>query len=827
MGTILRVGFAVGGGNSLGTFNGAALTQALKLLSLRGLDRRGEPYDRVEVDVFSGSSAGSLSLALMLRGLVLPDPDRQMAAKVKLISEFGKEFTRQSKDVKKAVIAAQILQDLQEEVWIREATMERLLGLTSPEARRRTRLSAGFLDRGAVEELASRYLAFPESDGPVGRGPGTLERRQLLADRVLFAISIANLTPMVADARREFPSNEVGLVGLSDGLTSSVHRDLRVFDLHFNEVDEDTLLDPHHFPRRWCRYHAGATVRDTETSGRGIGSLFHGRVWSKIAATSIASAAFPLAFEPVPLERRSYEFGETDEGSVSRWPEGLKGKDRHVFTYVDGGTFNNEPIREAFRLASFVDAQNPEADFERLVLFVDPHLVVPEPRFDLAHHDRWLLNGPRSPVGPASGSTLEEKSSLDRMIPVAKDLFTAIRNESRVVEADKVFLTRNRFRIRKVIRDELSNSLSDAPDATSLVSLAQNLDALLAMDRTGGLIPAGALSLSGELRRVILEEGGDGRPLSSLRLKDVAEIDAFASDPASAPETERGAWLKALTFASVDRVMDLEGKLESSQLVAISPVTDPANPTKVEELPGRIAGGFGGFMSDLAGEHEVEVARYCTQFLLQSAERIREKKLPRRPVFDGNQRERYLLQVGEALEGVEQRVVEMLADSHLGFLGNLPEGVLQFLVRGRLARYAHPNGSARTYELRIRVPNMRYELDGNGMADQDQKPRKINGKYYLITLVRHRPEESIPWSGPHLTGKKKLLKVDRDQKGIRADKEFCRLVLPTEDMLAESRTLTHPVWVARIKGSDEGKKVSSDRWKLWMDVEGLDRTLLD
>ena len=155
MGNTLRVGFAMGGGNSLGTFNGAALSQALKLLLLRGIDSRGEPYDRVEVDVFSGASAGSLSLALLLRGLVHPDPDRMMAAKVRLIAEFGAEFTKRPKETKKAIIAAQVLQDIQEEVWIHEVNMEKLLGLSSQEAKRRVRFSAGFLDRGAVEKCVN------------------------------------------------------------------------------------------------------------------------------------------------------------------------------------------------------------------------------------------------------------------------------------------------------------------------------------------------------------------------------------------------------------------------------------------------------------------------------------------------------------------------------------------------------------------------------------------------------------------------------------------------------------------------------------------------
>jgi len=61
----LRIGFAMGGGVSLGTFNGAALTQTLKLAVLRG------NCTDVQVDCFSGASAGAMSLAVMLRGLVL------------------------------------------------------------------------------------------------------------------------------------------------------------------------------------------------------------------------------------------------------------------------------------------------------------------------------------------------------------------------------------------------------------------------------------------------------------------------------------------------------------------------------------------------------------------------------------------------------------------------------------------------------------------------------------------------------------------------------------------------------------------------------------
>lgn len=819
MGTTLRVGFAMGGGNSLGTFNGAALSQALKLLLLRGIDRNGEPYDRVEVDVFSGASAGSMSLVLMLRGLVYPDPDRMMAAKVQLIAEFGAEFTKQPRDAKKAIIAAQILQDVQEEVWVREINLEKLLGLASPDAERRIRFTAALLDRRAVEELAKRYLAFPDSGGGDSGGsdketPIDLSKRQILADRVLFASSIANLTPIVADATAEFPTGELGLLGLSDGMTSSVHSELRVFDLHLTSADVDFLTDPNAFPRRWCRYHAGPKVRDTLGTGRGIGSLFESRGWWKIAATSIASGAIPFAFEPVPLERRAYEFGETEDGTASRWPKRLKGKDRHVFTYVDGGTFNNEPVREAFRLASFIDAQNPEEDFERLILFVDPHVVVPDPGLDLPHHGQWLLDGPN----------LSKKSSLDRLIPFTGALLTAITNESRVIEADKVFQTRKNFQIRNLIREELTGTLAPDPDPSSLESLAAKLAELLRTDRIGVLIPAGALTLEGELRRVIAEEGGSGQPLSSLGKKAPEEIEAFAAGPGSAPEDERGAWLRALTFAAVDRVMDLEGKMQRSQLVAISPATDPANPARMEELPGRVANGFGGFMSELAGEHEVEVARYCTQLFLQAAGRINKRALGKKPDFSKH-RAAYLKEVKAGLELVEGRLANLMAESHVDVLGKLPAGVLRYFIQGKLVRLAKEKTPASTCELRLQVPNMSYEFDGRGLADGDLKPRKVGGKFYLITFAAYNDGDPKPWTGQHVVGKKQALKVDRDRKGVLTDKEFCRVALPTKAMLKEGEDLPHPVWVARIKGTDEGGRVGSDRWQLVDEVEGLERTI--
>jgi hypothetical protein len=766
-----------------------------------------------------------MSLAIMLRGLVCPDPHRKDVARHRLTTEFGHAFTALPPRAQDRLLAAQGVQDVQEEIWVREITLKKLLGAGDEDARGRVHRTAGLVDRGAVEALARRYLDFP--------GPAIdLSRREILADRVLFASSVANLSPILSDARTEFPTDQTGLLGLSDGLTSSVHRELRVFDLHFTDLfstggfGPDDLTDPDTFPRRWCRYHSGEKVPDTDSTGRGIGSLLQLKGWAKIAATSIASGAFPVAFEPVPLERRSYEFGATEGGKTSLWPSRLKGRDRHVFTYVDGGTFNNEPIREAFRLASFMDAQDPGGDFERLIVFVDPHFVVPDPSLRVPHHGAWMLDEPNRLLGSMDGLDLKRKASLDRLLPVGISLLRAILNESRVIEADKVFETRKRFSLRNEIREHLHRSLSSDPDQASLKALITRLSLLLAQDRAGVMIPAGALTLDGEIRRVLAEEGGDGAPLASLAEKTPAEIRAFLSDPEGGPAHELPTWLRALIFVAVDRVMDLEGKMERSQLIAVSPALDPRNPRKLEQLPGGLVSGFGGFTSEIPGRYEVTVARYCAQLFLEAGGRIEAGSLPPIPVFSDADRRAYLRELRDGLKSLEGRLVHMIADSHVDIFGAFPAGALRFFIEGKLAGLAKREREAATYELRLDVPGKEYEFDGEGWGDRDIGPVKIGERFYLITFATYTRGEAKPWSGHHVAAGKRVLRIDRDRKGLLTDKEFCTIRLPTRAMLDTADHLAYPVWVARIKKTDEGSAIPSDRWEILDEVKGLEASIL-
>lgn len=72
MSKTLRLGFIMGGGVSLGSFSSAALCESIKQLLVYAEyeDTAGQkrPYARIEIDVLTGSSAGAISLGIMLRG---------------------------------------------------------------------------------------------------------------------------------------------------------------------------------------------------------------------------------------------------------------------------------------------------------------------------------------------------------------------------------------------------------------------------------------------------------------------------------------------------------------------------------------------------------------------------------------------------------------------------------------------------------------------------------------------------------------------------------------------------------------------------------------
>jgi len=808
MGKELRLAFAMGGGVSLGTFSGAALSEAIKLAVLRGRDADGQRYDRVVVDVLSGASAGSLALALMLRTLARCTPEQEAAADARLREQFGDEIDHLDDDARRDLVAAQVVQDRQRRVWVHDADLRRLLG-RRPGHERDIGHGAGLLDRRTVEELVQESFF----DGEIGDGPIAFSERRLLAPRVLFALTLTRLTPLLVDARGELPAHELGFLGLADGLTSRGHDDLRIFDLCFEPIAGDDPFAETERPGRWWRYHAGE-----ERDGR-VGDLRSRRAWARIGATAVASGAFPIAFEPVVLNRRDFEYGE-------RWPEELAaaGHDEYPFTYVDGGLLNNEPIREAFRLAAFVDAGDPPAGYDRRVLFVDPWTSELATDYRLPHHQRFALHG-AGVLDRLRGPTLERRTTLDRLVPYALTLGSAIFTQAKGIEADKVYQTRHRFELRSQLRRRLAAVLADAPPAEALAELGSFCTGILDRDRREASIPAGALTLAGELRRVVAEE-------EALPDELAAAAGAFVDDGDLGPDPGGGHWLRALAAVALDLLMDLEGKRENALLVAISPVLDPGgDEPRPIELPGRRLFGFGGFTSPIPGELEVRVARHCARVFLEAAGMIRAVDDDEPPALEltAAEEELYRSHLQEGLRLLGERLGDAIERSHLFTLVPGLDQLLLGLVARPVERAVQGLGqersASRSYELRVEVPDRSFELDDRRFGDRDLGPLRLDaGPFTLVTFADFDPETG-GWSGEHVeTG---ALAIGRDGPGPFGDRRFCTLELPPAELLEAADLLPHPVFRARITAEDEGNELPVERWLgPEADVRPLEETLL-
>jgi predicted acylesterase/phospholipase RssA len=781
----LRIGFAMGGGVSLGTFNGAALTQTLKLAILRG------GFADVQVDCFSGASAGAMSLAVMLRGLVRQTPAQLAKARSALEAEFGDEFRALPENSKKRkdLIAAQVVQDVQEKIWVQDISIEKLLADgAGPDAA--IKHTAGLLNRAAVEKIAHDAIQFEGETLD-------LSGKRILADRVLFGCALNNLTPILVDARKEFGDSELFLQALADGMTSFTHREMRVFDLMFKSVSLKTLADKNLHPSRWYRYRAG-DYKEAETS-----DLRRRKAWSTIAATALASGAFPGAFEPVVLNRRRFEFGNL-------WPKELQEQDSHPFTYSDGGALNNEPIRECFRMASFLDAGTKAGEVERWVVFVDPNVADPKTAMQIGMHRGWRLDD-SSILGAFEGWKLSKLASLDRLIPFFGALFGTLSNEARSIEGDKIFKTHKRFALRDGIRTLLVDSLRLQALGSNLTALKRYIEDQLKSNKDNMLIPVGGLSLAGELNRIIGEE-------VSLGVL-TGQVAAFLEQADTA--AHRGLWLRALAYVAVDLVMDMTGKSDSNKLVAIAPESP---------LPGGLLSGFGGFMSSLPGAFEVQAARYRTQQMLEDAAYITPGARPLKPEFGPAQWQAYEKEFRAQIPLLTKRLTALLDDCHMSVVSLLPDWFLRAKIRKALEGFAdkgfQPSRSQElTVEFRLGLaPGLKgLELDGKGLRDRDIKPVVLDGTRTLISFASYSIDLQR-WEGVHLNGEGTALRVDRNRL---LDRQFCSIELPTPAQMEAAQLQPNPVFAMTLIPSHGGTTVPASAWDkaLSAGVRSLEDTL--
>ena len=807
----------MGGGVSLGSFSGAALSEALKLV-LMAEDGNGKlKYDKVIIDVFSGASAGALSLVLMLRVLAQPSGSDCIKAAGKLTREYGDRFTRLPEPRKSQVIAAQVVQDIQEDVWVNEINIEGLLGngcdLTYEPA---------LLDRRAVDTIARNRIAFQKEPD--------FSRKQLLAERVLLCCSLSNMSALTADASAEFPGKEVGYIGLADGMCTKTHRELRVFDLYF-EVSPTLreLRNREKHPSRWCRYH-----HDSEKDGR-IGDLRSNKTWAKMAATAIACGAFPGAFEPVVLKRDDWEFGKR------LWPKALEkaGKTSHEFTYVDGGVFNNEPIREAFRLASFIDSQTPDSEFERLIIFVDPFVEPGESPLRVPGHQAWFCQKPNS-LGKWEATSLERRTSLERLVPNLTTLLSAVSTEARAIEADKIFQTRHRFQLRDAIRKQVGSSLTLQPTRRMAQELIKWCRKQLVSDQEELMLPPGPLSLEGELARIIWEERKTLKPLvgkngsavrAALEFLERDEISPARDGTDDCPIEAANAhlWLRALSYVAVDLVMDLEGKWDDAQLVAIAPFMGLADAPVAINLPGGALSGFAGFMSPTAGRFAVDVARYCAHEFLFQCGVIEEKPStnpPPRQLSPGMNAQ-FMKELDQGIGKLQKRVEQFIKNSHLVRIAPGLNGIIlsqvATMASNWLATLKDTTPAGIQYELRIvcaGINGLQFDRKGIG-HDIDAVVSELDGKLTLITYASFN--QNGCWSGPDVNAGQ-TIEVVQQRYGV-IDKRYCTLQLPDSAQREEAGFFSYPIFEVSLANADNGKNLPASRWRVVSGVKPLESSV--
>jgi predicted acylesterase/phospholipase RssA len=393
-----RIALIMGGGVSLGSFSGGALHQCLELF---------EEIERgpAKIDVVSGASAGSMTLAVVIYHLFRGSP-----------------------------LAA--VRDALHKSWVREIDFDRL----RPADLRKHVLPSLLSDR-VVRDIADGVLDTRE---PLEPQPHPLFAEGLLAS---FALTNLNGIPARADGQliRQARAGGGAVNGpgsvMADALHTTFHQDAIRFRLCRRPTD-DAYLDGTAVRLRPWRQPGPTGAADPEAR----------RAWDLFREAAIASGAFPMAFPPVPIERHRPE--------LPLWPDRLAG-DSFPFDYADGGVLRNEPLREAIHLAELQDRRGE--DFERVFILIDPNISGTREVFALPYNQRARLKGAFESSGDASGWALEAQSYLSRLGGVAGRLVGMLATQATFRDWIKTAHVNSQVEWRGRMIERLLPHLPDAP----------------------------------------------------------------------------------------------------------------------------------------------------------------------------------------------------------------------------------------------------------------------------------------------------------------------------------------------------------------------------
>ncbi len=646
----------MGGGVSLGSFSGASLTEAIKLLLLFGRDKKGMPYTDVVIDGMSGASAGAIALVILLRSLL--DYKRVMTifnAKKgnsesevsydSLLQEIADDYFNTDKNalpadtaIREKLVALQMAQKVQRQIWVTALDSKALFGeKVAKKSKKDPHSSFGLLDRNLLVALAKDYVV------PVANNEIDLNNRQLLdPKRVVLACSLTNMLPMELGTDPGIPGRRLQ-ENVIKSTGSQNHTELRVIDFVFD------------------REHLGKKTTDPcwfQISESGDDQKMHlnlngKKAWRLITATALACGAFPIAFEPVLLKRYKEEFPnntwpkvfEKIKEELKQLPQRDHRKksffnengdnymdyDSFNFPYVDGGTFNNEPIKEAFRIASFQDFGNQEKDFDRLVLFVDP--AVREEKYN-------SFNTRSFAAVVTKERRTNFKGEVSKLFDNVLDTVGVLANQGSVKEEHRIADVRENLRFR----DQLFDYIESSSFRNLTVALVKSAFDKIHKNLQEGLIPLGTRDVltyfQNELLQNCKRHGLDPITVPIPVLTDIHN--AIIANSTSMEEiygvlnanvvSEEDAEVRINLFAQTifrmvaDFSLGTVGKNEKAEQLSVLPVM-PENLYTIK-LPGSEVEAFAGFASLESRKYAFEYGRLSTLLSLREEDPLKSFREP-------------------------------------------------------------------------------------------------------------------------------------------------------------------------------------------------------
>ena len=484
----LRVALVMGGGVSLGSFNGGAVFEVVRLLHQF---KNQDIYQDVKFDVFSGASAGGVTLSMLLRILANPE---------------GRSLD--------GVLAE--LERWQELLWVEKADLSDLMPVAPNDK------PAALFSRLAIEKVTGNQL-FSLKGQKIAYDPAN----SLLGERVCLGIALMNYNGL----RLEGNTNPA----LQDALNTTLFRDYRIFCLDFTGK-----LPP--AEENWINY--------------SLEDLQQDQSWLSMLSTAVAGSAFPAAFEPVVLTRYRAEYGER------LWPSELNDHQQFNFTFGDGGAFNNEPLREAYRMISFLDGHvdGRSDNFDRILVFVDPYISKSPQQLSLSFQ-----------VSPDEGARIIGAGSRLAVAIQGQAAFKDVRNSTKI---------ESRLAWRDELRDLLWDLIQQAGPETAAQMRERIVGHLKYVLDTKSEVSQGQYETNSELNRIWWEENRRHPDRHPPEINETAEAG-------------RAFYYRLLSL--LDQVAGLRGK-QSVPIVAIGPTTFIEHgEEKPIKLAGDFMGNFGGF----------------------------------------------------------------------------------------------------------------------------------------------------------------------------------------------------------------------------------------